>query len=174
MHNTAIAGVLTRLSRVRKKAGPRNPIDCMICNIKWIWRSLSSEKKNRRESAPKPHFYIPISISPCLTNCRDRITSADKCICNPTPYICKYSHGQPWQDTEEPGFSEVELQNLKRQLRLKENSNFDRLSWIIVKIYWMNRPLYTMRRKVIMRKIFVFSYLNDLSLTFIQILHISR
>ena len=118
MHSTAIAGVLTRLSCVRKKAGPRNPIDCMICII-WIWRRLSLVMKNRRGTAPKPYFYITISINPCLTNCCDGITFGDKCICNPTPYICKYSHSQPWQDTEEPGFSKVELQNLKKVINIK-------------------------------------------------------
>lgn len=31
MHNTAIAGESIWLSWVRKNAGPKNPIDCMIC-----------------------------------------------------------------------------------------------------------------------------------------------
>lgn len=31
MHSTAKAGVLTWLNCARKKAGPKNPIDCMIC-----------------------------------------------------------------------------------------------------------------------------------------------
>lgn len=128
MHSTAIAGVLTCLSWVRKKAGPRNPIDCMICNI----MDLEKTYLQKRKTGENQHLNHIFSISPCLTNCCYRITSADKGICNPTPYICKNSHGQPWQDTEEPGFSKVELQNLKKQSRINENSNFDRLSWTIV------------------------------------------
>ena len=40
MHNTAMAGESTWLSWVRKNAGPKNPIDCMICQTwKYIWHN---------------------------------------------------------------------------------------------------------------------------------------
>ena len=36
MHSTAIAGEWTWLNCVKKKAGPKNPIDCMICRFQKV------------------------------------------------------------------------------------------------------------------------------------------
>ena len=36
MHSTAIAGEWTWLNCVKKNAGPKNPIDCMICRFQKV------------------------------------------------------------------------------------------------------------------------------------------
>lgn len=59
MQRTAIAGVLTRLSWVRKKAGPRKPIDCMI------WRTIEEslwDWEHQRTSVVKRH----VKMQECL------------------------------------------------------------------------------------------------------------
>jgi hypothetical protein len=54
MHKTAMAGESTWLSWVRKNAGPKNPIDCMICQT---WKYMTQWKENssvcvRKEISP--------------------------------------------------------------------------------------------------------------------------
>lgn len=48
MQSTAKAGVFTLLSRDRKKAGPRNPIDCIICGNEDVKKSHSLMLKHHK------------------------------------------------------------------------------------------------------------------------------
>lgn len=90
MHSTAIAGVLIWLSWVRKKAGPRNPIVCMICNIKNNGSEISiAERENLssilRCSADKgyTHKWIIYQFSKKVTN-KKRTTKKDIIQNNPS------------------------------------------------------------------------------------------
>lgn len=110
MHSTAKAGVFTLPSWVRKKAGPRNPIDCIICNVK-KWRRVILLHTCLISMAcffPVVHRWH----ASYLSNWCNWEASADKVICNPTTYISEHSHSEPWKHTKQSRFREVEIQNL--------------------------------------------------------------
>lgn len=71
-----------------------------------------------------------INAESCLTNCCYRKTSAHKSVCYPASNIGKNSHGQPWQDTEEPRLGKVELQNLRKKTKIRWDKNK------LVHLYW--------------------------------------
>ena len=107
-----MAGVWTLLSSVKNRAGPRKPIDCMIYKdmVHNYFKISSSQHKYFIKFIHEKK--LKHSKRTYLTNICYRNPSLNKSVSNPTTNICKNSHCQPWQDTQQPGFGEIELQNL--------------------------------------------------------------
>lgn len=113
IHNTAMAGVRTLLSSVKKRAGPRKPIDCMIYKIHF--KSMSKPKAQQSAQLfPEVHTGNSYYWRIYLTNIRYGNPPPNKSVSNPATNIRKYSHCQPRQDTQKPRFSKIELKNLDK------------------------------------------------------------
>lgn len=67
MHSTAISGEWTWLNCVKKKAGPKNPIDCMICRFQKVLnqqcKKITSNDEDYKVKIMKQDASVTIKVS---------------------------------------------------------------------------------------------------------------
>jgi hypothetical protein len=94
MHNTAIAGVRTLLRSVKKKAGPRKPIDCMIYknNLQMYISEIGSYAQNFCQKSIQEHTEHEL-ISSLLSKKEHELTL--RTFVTETPFATRVSAIQP-------------------------------------------------------------------------------